>query len=79
MCLGAVCWSGVRHVVCGARDADARTIGFDEGPKPHDWVRSLEERGVSVVQDVLREQAKTVLTVYHKSGGLIYNSREEQK
>ncbi len=28
MCLGAICWSGVKQVVCGARDADARAIGF---------------------------------------------------
>ncbi len=77
MCLGAVCWSGVRQVVCGARDEDAREIGFDEGPKPQDWVPSLEKRGISVVQDVLREQAKAVLTEYCRKGGLIYNSRQE--
>jgi tRNA(Arg) A34 adenosine deaminase TadA len=75
MCLGAVCWSGVTRVVCGARDEDAREIGFDEGPKPENWVRSLESRGIDVVQDVLREQAKAVLTEYHRRGGLIYNSR----
>lgn len=76
MCLGAVCWSGVRQVVCGAHDEDAREIGFDEGLKPQDWVCSLQSRGISVVQDVLREQAKTVLTEYRKRGGLIYNSRQ---
>ena len=76
MCLGAVCWSGVRQIVCGARDEDAREIGFDEGPKPQDWIYSLEKRGISVVQDVLREQAKAVLTEYHTKGGLIYNSRQ---
>ena len=76
MCLGAVCWSGVRQVVCGARDEDAREIGFDEGPKPPDWVRSLESRGISVVEDVLREHAKAVLVEYQQSGGLIYNSRQ---
>ena len=31
MCLGAVPWSGVRRLVCGATDADAREVGFDEG------------------------------------------------
>ncbi len=76
MCLGAVCWSGVRQIVCGARDEDAREIGFDEGPKPEGWARSLESRGISVVKDVLREDARAVLTEYHQSGGLIYNSRE---
>lgn len=76
MCLGAVCWSGVKKVVCGARDEDARGIGFDEGPKPQDWVRSLETRGISVIQDVFRHEAKSVLTDYQIKGGLIYNSRQ---
>lgn len=78
MCLGATCWSGVKQVVCGARDEDARAIGFVEGPKPENWVRSLEERGISIIKDVQREQAKAVLSDYQKTGGLIYNSREEQ-
>jgi tRNA(Arg) A34 adenosine deaminase TadA len=33
MCFGAVPWSGVQQLVCGARDEDARAVGFDEGPK----------------------------------------------
>ena len=74
MCLGAVCWSGVKVVVCGARDEDARRIGFDEGPKPQNWVQALAGRGISVVRDVLREQAVAVLTEYLERGGLIYNS-----
>ena len=78
MCLGSICWSGVRQVVCGARDEDAREIGFDEGPKPQDWAHSLECRGISVLKDVLREQAKAVLTEYRQSGGLIYNSRQQE-
>ena len=77
MCLGAIAWSGVRSVVCGARDEDARSIGFDEGHKPPDWVRSLESRGISVVRDVLREQAKAVLLEYSRRGGLIYNPGRE--
>ena len=31
MCLGATPWSGIRRLVCGARDEDAEEIGFDEG------------------------------------------------
>lgn len=31
MCFGAVLWSGVRRLVCGARGEDACRIGFDEG------------------------------------------------
>jgi tRNA(Arg) A34 adenosine deaminase TadA len=77
MCLGAIPWSGVRSVVCGARDQDARSIGFDEGSKPPDWVKSLERRGINVVRDVLREQAKAVLLEYGERGGLIYNPGRE--
>ena len=75
MCLGAIPWSGVRSVVCGARDQDARRIGFDEGTKPEHWVESLESRGIRVFRDVLREEALAVLLDYHKQGGLIYNAR----
>jgi tRNA(Arg) A34 adenosine deaminase TadA len=77
MCLGAIPWSGVRSVVCGARDEDARSIGFDEGHKPSDWIKSLESCGISVVRDVLREQAKAVLLEYGKQGGLIYNAGQK--
>jgi tRNA(Arg) A34 adenosine deaminase TadA len=73
MCLGAICWSGVRQVVCGARDEDARRIGFDEGDKPSDWVATLQKRGIAVKRDVLREKARQVLQQYVDEGGLIYN------
>lgn len=75
MCLGATLWSGVRRLVCGARDADARAIGFDEGPKPPDWAGQLETRGIQVLRDVLRPEAKAVLDLYAQSGGTIYNGR----
>jgi len=74
MCLGAIPWSGIRRVVCGARDEDARAIGFDEGSKPADWVEGLEKRGIIVMRDVLREQARQVLVKYKESGGVIYNA-----
>jgi len=75
MCLGAIPWSGVRRVVCGARDEDARAIGFDEGAKLPDWVAALETRGIAVVRDVLREDAVAVLKEYKRRGGVIYNAR----
>jgi hypothetical protein len=65
--------------VCGARDEDVRRIGFDEGPKPRNWVKSLESRGISVLRDILREEAQTVLLEYHKRGGLIYNARSKNE
>jgi tRNA(Arg) A34 adenosine deaminase TadA len=79
MCLGAIPWSGVRSVVCGARDEDARKIGFDEGSKPEHWVESLEGRGIRVLRGVLREEALAVLLDYHKRGGLIYNARSNNR
>ena len=75
MCLGATPWSGVRRLVCGARDEDASAIGFDEGEKPVQWVPALERRGIAVVRDVLREEAASVLREYAVSGGEIYNPR----
>ena len=75
MCLGATPWSGVRGLVCGARDEDARAVGFDEGAKMSEWVGSLEDRGISVRRSVLREEAVSVLREYAERGGEIYNSR----
>lgn len=75
MCSGAALWSGVRSLVCGARDEDARAVGFDEGPKAPRWESEFEERGISVVRNVLREQATAVLKDYAGSGGKIYNAR----
>ena len=46
MCFGAIPWSGIRQLVCGAKGEDASRIGFDEGPKHPDWIRELENRGI---------------------------------
>ena len=74
MCFGALPWSGVQRLVCGARDEDARAIGFDEGPKMIDWVTALNDRGIDVVRDVLRPDAVQVLRDYAATGGTIYNA-----
>lgn len=76
MCFGAVPWSGVSRIVTGARDADARSIGFDEGPKVKDWCAALSDRQIEVITDVKREEARQVLNKYLQGGGHIYNSRE---
>jgi tRNA(Arg) A34 adenosine deaminase TadA len=75
MCLGAVPWSGVRSLVCGATDGDARGVGFDEGSKREDWTRELEVRGIEVARCVLREAAAAVLRDYAAGGGAVYNGR----
>jgi len=76
MCLGAIFWSGVRHVICGACEADATEIGFDEGPKPQDWISVLQQRGIAITQNILRPEAQQVLKDYAGQNGIIYNSRQ---
>lgn len=75
MCFGAIPWSGVRRVIAGARDSDARSIGFDEGPKMKEWRSELEKRGIATICDIRREAAARVLLNYSLQGGKIYNSR----
>lgn len=74
-CYGAVVWSGVERLVCGAITSDAEAVGFDEGPKPSSWQHELEKRGISVRQAVCREQAAEVLREYGRRGGPIYGLR----
>lgn len=76
MCFGAIPWSGVRRLVCGARAEDAEAVGFDEGPKPVDWAGALTDRGIEVTRDVLRLEAASVLNDYAAGGGRIYNARQ---
>jgi len=74
MCFGAVPWSGVKSLICGARKKDAEAAGFDEGDKPDHWVRSLQRRGIVVQCGVLRAEAAAVLARYTEDGGTIYNA-----
>ena len=73
MCLGATLWSGVQRVVCGASREDASRLEFEEGPVFPESYRYLEERGLRIARDVLREEARTVLELYRAGGGKIYN------
>jgi tRNA(Arg) A34 adenosine deaminase TadA len=72
MCLGAILWSGLRRVVCGASRTDAERAGFDEGPVFPASRRYLEERGVELVPCVLREEAREVFVRYRERGGRLY-------
>ena len=76
MCFGAVPWSGIKSLVCGARKKDAEAAGFDEGDKPGNWIRSLQRRGIVVQTGVLRPEAAAVLAAYRAGGGTIYNADE---
>jgi tRNA(Arg) A34 adenosine deaminase TadA len=73
MCLGAIHWSGVKRLVCGATREDAEALGFDEGPVFDESYRYLERHGVEVVQGIRREEAADVLQSYLDRGGPIYN------
>ncbi len=73
MCLGAIPWSGVRSLLCGATKADAEMTGFDEGERPTDWCESLERRGIQVRTAVLRVPAARVLERYASGKRTIYN------
>jgi tRNA(Arg) A34 adenosine deaminase TadA len=75
MCYGAILWSGVRKVVCGARATDALAIGFDEAPKPKNWVVELKKRKITVTSDLCRNEAIAVFRRYEQSGGRVYNAR----
>lgn len=73
MCLGAVLWSGVRRVLCGASRDDATRLGFDEGPVFPESYRYLQDRGITIVRSVLHLEARAVLELYRERGGSIYN------
>ncbi len=73
MCVGAICWSGISRLVCGAKSEDAEAVGFDEGPRHPDWVAELRDRGIDVVLEICRDEAVAVHRLYAASGGIIYN------
>ncbi len=73
MCLGATLWSGVRRVVYGAGREDASLLNFEEGPVFPASYAYLEERGIKIVRDLLRDEARAVLELYRTFNGKIYN------
>ncbi|HUQ20252.1 MAG TPA: nucleoside deaminase [Gemmatimonadaceae bacterium] len=73
MCLGATLWSGVKRVVYGAAREDAARLNFEEGPVFPESYQYLEDRGISIARNVLRDEAREVLELYRKKSGKIYN------
>ena len=73
MCLGATLWSGVKRVVYGAAREDASRLDFEEGPVFPESYRYLEDRGIEIVRNVLRDEARDVLELYRVRSGTIYN------
>jgi len=77
MCFGALPWSGIRHLVCGANADDACAIGFDEGPRHPNWVEELLGRNITVETGIRRDEARQVLNTYAALDGIIYNGRQQ--
>lgn len=73
MCLGTTLWSGVQRVVYGAAREDASILNFDEGPVFPESYKYLEDRGIEIVRNVLRDEARAVLEAYRANSGKIYN------
>ena len=73
MCLGATLWSGVRRVVYGAGREDASRLDFEEGPVFPESYKYLEDRGITIQRNFLREEARAVLELYRAKSGKIYN------
>jgi tRNA(Arg) A34 adenosine deaminase TadA len=74
MCIGASLWSGVRRIVYGAGREDALRLNFEEGPVFPSSYKYLEDRGITIVRDVLRSEARAVLERYRAKSGKIYNA-----
>ena len=73
MCLGTTLWSGVQRVVYGATREDATILNFEEGPVFPESYKYLEDRGIEIVRNVLRDEARAVLELYRARSGKIYN------
>lgn len=73
MCLGTTLWSGVQRVVYGAAREDASMLNFEEGPVFPESYKYLEDRGIEIVRNVLRDEARAVLELYRSKSGKIYN------
>lgn len=69
-CYGATIWAGIDRLLIGARAEDVMELTeFDEGPLPADWAGELNRRGIEVVRDLHRDDARAVLRAYGETGG----------
>ncbi|MFT4051022.1 MAG: nucleoside deaminase [Microbacterium sp.] len=80
-CYGATLWSGVRTLVVAGSGPELEEITtFDEGPMREDWAEQFAQRGIRVVDGVLREEALAVFRAYRQAvdaGGVdVYNARQ---
>jgi tRNA(Arg) A34 adenosine deaminase TadA len=64
MCLAAIYWSNIKELLYGAREEDAFSIGFDEGPLHPNWQQICAKKGIEIKGDIFREKAVKVLKQY---------------
>ncbi len=74
MCLGASLWAGVSRIVYGATREDASDLKFDEGPVFPQSYEYLKARGIEIVPEVLRTEARALFKLYRDRQGPIYNA-----
>ncbi|MDQ1121523.1 nucleoside deaminase [Microbacterium trichothecenolyticum] len=79
-CYGAALWSGIRTLVIAGSGPELEQITtFDEGPMRDDWAEQFEQRGIRVIDPLLREEAIEVFQAYRDAvdaGGVtVYNAR----
>jgi hypothetical protein len=60
-------------VVYGATREDATILNFEEGPVFPESYKYLEDRGIEIVRNVMRDEARAVLELYRAKSGRIYN------
>ena len=63
----------MQRVVYAATREDASVLRFEEGPVFPESYRYLEDRGITIVRNVLREEGRAVLELYRAKSGTIYN------
>jgi tRNA(Arg) A34 adenosine deaminase TadA len=74
MCLGGSLWAGVRRITYGASRADAAELNFDEGPVFPQSYDYLRKRGIDIMPEVLRAEARVLFRLYRDRQGRIYNA-----
>ena len=74
MCLGASLWAGVKRISYGATREDASALQFDEGPVFPQSYEYLKARGIEIVPEVLRSEARAIFQLYRDNQGPIYNA-----
>jgi len=77
MCFGAVLWSGIRSLVIAGSDPEMMAItGFDEGPMPEHWRQELADRGIELVEGLMRAEALAGFRDFAATNPVVYNGRQ---